>query len=122
MPAAHRRHAEWTPGRLVSWATTSVGPHAGELVQQILKARPHPEQGYRSCLGLMRLARRYGHERLEAASRRALDLNAHAYRHVKSILEKGLDRQLLHEPAEVTACTHANVRGAEYYAKQKGVI
>ncbi len=122
MPAAHRKHAEWSPGRLVSWARTSVGTHAGELVQQILKTRPHPEQGYRSCLGLMRLARRYGSERLEAASRRALSLKAYAYRHVKSILEKGLDRQPLAEPAEAAGGTHANVRGAKYYAAQKGAI
>jgi len=122
MPSAHRRHAEWTPGRLVGWANTAVGPNAGELVQQILKTRPHPEQGYRSCLGLMRLARRYGPERLEAASQRALNLKAYAYRHVKSILEKGLDRQPLPEPAEASAGSHANVRGSRYYAAQKGVM
>ncbi|MDP3062364.1 MAG: IS21 family transposase, partial [Chloroflexota bacterium] len=122
MPAAHRKHAEWSPGRLVSWARTSVGPNAGELVQQILKTRPHPEQGYRSCLGLMRLARQYGPERLEAASRRALSLKAYAYRHVNSILEKGLDRQPLPEPAEAAGGAHANVRGAKYYAAQKGVV
>jgi transposase len=122
MPAAHRKHAEWSPGRLVSWSTTSVGPQAGELVQQILKTRRHPEQGYRSCLGLMRLARRYGPERLEAACQRAMNLKAYAYRHVQSILEKGLDRQPLVESAEVTASAHANVRGANYYAAQKGVV
>lgn len=122
MPAAHRKHAEWSPERLISWAKTSVGPHAGELVEQILKTRRHPEQGYRSCLGLMRLARRYGPERLEAACQRALSLKAYVYRHVKSILEKGLDRQPLLDPVEVTVGTHANVRGAKYYAAQKGVI
>lgn len=122
MPAAHRKHAEWSPGRLVNWAKTSVGPFAGELVQQILKTRRHPEQGYRSCLGLMRLARQYGVERLEAACRRAINLKAYAYRHVKSILEKGLDRQPLSESTEVATGAHANVRGAEYYATQKEVI
>jgi len=122
MPAAHRKHAEWSPERLISWARTSVGPHAGEFVEQILKTRRHPEQGYRSCLGLMRLARRYSPERLEAACRRALNLKAYVYRHVKSILENGLDRQPLVEPAEVTVGIHANVRGAKYYAAQKGVI
>lgn len=121
MPAAHRRHAEWTPGRLIDWARTSVGPHAGELVEQILRTKVHPEQGYRSCLGLMRLARRYSPERLEAASQRALKLQAYAYRHVKSILEKGLDRQPLAETPNATAGAHANIRGPHYYAARKGV-
>lgn len=121
MPAAHRQHAEWTPQRLIEWARTTVGPQTGELVEQILKTRPHPEQGYRSCLGLMRLARQYGPERLEAASGRALKLEAYAYRHVKSILEKGLDRQPLAETSDAAAGTHANIRGPRYYATRKGV-
>src|SRR5690606_23628837 len=70
-PLAHQRHLEWSPERLVRWATT-VGSSAGALVQRILESKPHPEQGYRSCLGLMRLGKQYGVERLEAACFRAL--------------------------------------------------
>ncbi len=116
MPAAHRAHAEWTPGRLMNWAA-SVGPATGELVKRLLMEKQHPEQGYRSCLGLMRLARTVGRERMEAACTRALAIGAHRYRSVASILEKGLDRQPLTGPAqaELALPDHVNVRGPDYY-------
>jgi len=79
MPAVHRAHAEWTPSRLIAWGR-KAGPHTGAFVEQLLESRPHPEQGYRSCLGLMKLLRAYSAERLEAACRRALDIGAHSYR------------------------------------------
>jgi len=115
MPESHRRHAEWTPGRIVAWAERS-GPATGELVTVIMASRPHPEQGFRSCLGIMRLGRRYGDDRLEAAAIRALAIRAHTYRSLESILKTGLDAQPLpgDEPA-VTIGDHANVRGAAYY-------
>ncbi len=115
MPEAHRRHAEWTPGRIVAWAERS-GPATGQLVTVIMASRPHPEQGFRSCLGIMRLGRRYGDERLEAAAHRALAIRAHSYRSVESILKAGLDGQPLpgDEPG-TTIGDHANVRGAAYY-------
>jgi transposase len=116
MPAAHRAHAEWSPGRLLNWAAT-IGPATAELVKRLLLEKPHPEQGYRACLGLMRLARNYPHERLEAACTRALAVGAHRYRSVASILAKGLDQQPLTSPAqgELALPEHANVRGPTYY-------
>jgi transposase len=116
MPAAHRAHADWTPGRLINWAA-SVGPATGELVKRLLMEKQHPEQGYRSCLGLMRLARTAGRDRMEAACTRALAIGAHRYRSVASILEKGLDRQPVTGPAqaELPLPDHTNVRGPDYY-------
>ena len=116
MPAAHRAHAEWSPGKLIHWAA-SVGPATGELVKRLLMEKQHPEQGYRSCLGLMRLARSVGRERMEAACTRALAIGAHRYRSVDSILKKGLDRQPIPPAAqaELALPDHANVRGPDYY-------
>jgi transposase len=115
MPEAHRRHAEWTPSRIVAWAERS-GPATADLVTEIMASRPHPEQGFRSCLGIMRLGRRYGEERLEAAAVRALAIRGLSYRSVESILKAGLDDQPLPgaEPGP-TIGVHANVRGARYY-------
>jgi len=115
MPKSHREYLEWTPERLVRWAGKS-GPSTAGVAQAILDGRPHPLQGYRSCLGLMRLGKLYGEDRLEAACARALAIGATSYRSVESILKQGLDRQELPEkPPPRPALTHANVRGAEYY-------
>jgi len=86
------------------------------LVEAILAARPHPEQGYRSCLGILRLAKRYGPGRLEAACARAGAVGARSYRHVDAILQKGLDRlALATPPAAPPPAPHENVRGRDYY-------
>jgi transposase len=115
MPEAHRRHAEWTPGRIVAWAERT-GPATAGLVTVIMASRPHPEQGFRSCLGIMRLGRRYGDDRLEAAAARALAVRAHSYRSVESILKAGLDAQPLPGAEPVLSIgVHANVRGGAYY-------
>lgn len=115
MPAAHRAHAEWSPGKLITWGS-SVGPATGELVKRLLLEKRHPEQGYRACLGLMRLTRTVGRARMEAACTRALAIGAHRYRSVASILEKGLDRQpVAPAQAELPLPSHANVRGPDYY-------
>ena len=113
-PASHRRHMEWSPSRLVAWAK-SIGPETARLVETILADRPHPEQGYRSCLGLMSLARRYPADRVEQACARAVAIGARSYRSVKSILEKGLDRQTTADSSAVVIPMHRNVRGADYY-------
>ena len=115
MPVAHRRHAEWSPSRIIAWAR-QTGPATAGLAEAILEARPHPEQGYRSCLGIIRLADRYGPERVEAACRRALAARALSYRSVESILRHGLDSQPLQPdgPTRVHP-RHANLRGASYY-------
>src|SRR6516164_8949400 len=91
MPHAHRAHLEWSPSRLIRWGAT-VGPQTAALVEQILASRPHPEQGYRSCLGLLRLTKQYGAARVEAASARAVAVGARSYRHVAAMLKHGLDR------------------------------
>ena len=118
MPAAHQKHREWTPSRLIDWAK-KTGPNAAALVEAILKERRHPEQGYRSCLGILRLGKSYGDERLEAACARALALSARSYRHVKSILETSLDRapapEATAEPTTEQTAAHEHVRGARYY-------
>ena len=117
MPAAHREHMEWSPTRLVGWART-IGPETAKLVEAILRDKPHPEQGYRACLGLMSLGKRHGPERMEAAARRALGCGARSYRSVKSILAQGLDRVPLEQrPASPPLPGHANVRGPAYYAE-----
>jgi len=121
MPEAHRRYLEWSPGRLISWAGT-VGPETAALVTTILERRPHPEHGYRACLGIMRLAKHYPPARMEAASRRALFLGATSYRSVKSILARGLDKVPLPpapEPLPDLALVHENLRGPDYYAEEK---
>lgn len=119
-PAAHRRHLEWTPSRLIRWAET-VGPQTARLVSTLLESRPHPEQGYRSCLRILRLGRQLGAARLEAACQRALVLGTASYRSVRSILDKGLDRLLLEAPGQPLApIRHPNLRGAGYYAHERG--
>jgi len=117
MPSSHRAHAEWTPSRLIRWAE-KIGPATGHVVAGILKSRPHPEQGYRACLGLMRLGRRYGAPRLEAACERASHLRSYSYSTVRNILSSAQDRLPLEAPttAEGTTVTHDNIRGGDYYA------
>ncbi len=120
MPKSHRQHRDWSPSRLIRWGGT-IGPKTGELVEAILASRPHPEQGYRSCLGLLRLGKTYGDARLEVACSRALAVRARSYRHVKSILKNGLDR--VDPPAarpspSKTPETHENIRGSDYYKEE----
>ncbi|HMK85534.1 MAG TPA: IS21 family transposase [Steroidobacteraceae bacterium] len=116
MPSSHRAHAEWTPTRILSWAQ-NVGPHTRALCELILREHRHPEWGYRSCLGLFRLAKKYEHARMEAACARALFAGARSYRPVKTILEHGLDTQPLPTPERpaTAGATHNNVRGRDYY-------
>lgn len=116
MPSTHRAHAEWTPSRILSWAAT-VGESTRALCDVILRERRHPEWGYRSCLGLFRLAKKYSDARLEAASTRALFAGARSYRHVLTILQHNLDQQPLPTPELPAAAgkSHENVRGRDYY-------
>ena len=115
MPESHRLYAEWNPERFCKWAGR-IGDFTSELVNQIFSSRRHPEQGYRSCLGLMRLETRYGKERMEAAAKRALFFGYYSYKGVKNILEAGLDRVELEEPVGVVSKTHPNIRGTDYYS------
>ena len=115
MPAAHRAHKQWTPERLIHWGA-GIGPNTGQFVAQLLQRFKHPEHGYRSCLGLLGQAKRYGPARLEAACTLALELRAGYYRHVRDILASGRDLLPRSEPAsEWVAPAHDNVRGAANY-------
>ena len=115
MPSAHRQHAEWSPSRILSWAG-KLGPATQALCSAILADRPHPEQGFRSCLGILRLAKKYGDERVESACARCLAAHARSYRSVESVLKHGLDSQTEFD-AETTEAVieHENVRGPGYF-------
>jgi transposase len=115
MPHEHRRYLEWTPERIKAWGE-KIGPETRLFMEAIMQHREHPEHGYRSCLGLIRLARLYPPERMEQACRRALDLQAYNYKSVKSLLERGLEKT----PSEghrTIIPLHANVRGRRYYTE-----
>jgi len=115
MPERHRHHAQFSPERLQRWAAR-MGPETAALITQVLSERPHPEQGYRACLGILRLAKSYGDERLNAACTRALILGTHRYKSIESILKKGLDRQPLEPVTEPQLpAKHGNLRGSGYY-------
>jgi len=114
MPPAHQKYLEWSPERLVSWAQ-KTGPHTAQLVQVLLDSREHPQQAYRSCLGLLRLGSRYGEERLEAACRRALPAGIHSYKGVKNILDAKLDQAEVDEPSTIVPDSHEHIRGQNYY-------
>ena len=114
-PKAHQRYLEWTPSRVVEWSG-KIGPATAQVVERILASNRHPEQGFRSCLGIIRLGEQYPHARVEAASRRALALNVCSYQSLKSILENQLDGQAP-EPAPDPRppIDHPNLRGPDYY-------
>jgi transposase len=114
MPAAHRAHLEWTPQRLIEWGQ-QIGMACGELITRLLQTYKHPEHGYRSCLGLLSLSRRYGNERLESACERALALGTVRYRHVRDLLANNQDLVAQKAAPEWTSPAHANVRGPDYY-------
>src|SRR5487761_2270945 len=114
MPRAHREHAEWTPTRLINWGA-SIGMSTCAVVEHLLKSKPHPEQGYRACLGLLALARQYGQSRLEAASTLAVQLRSPTRKSVLSILQSGRDQRPATTPEELDLPEHPNVRGPKYY-------
>lgn len=114
-PKAHQKHMEWTPSRLIAWGA-SIGPNTGKFVEGIMARFPHPEQGYRSCLGVLSLSKRYTPQRVESAAARAVALGAYSYQSLKSILEKGLDTlPLTQAHTEAPTSLHENVRGPSYY-------
>jgi transposase len=115
MPKSHQAHLEWTPSRLIHWGE-SVGAATAQVIRTVLESKPHPEMGYRTCLGIMRLAKTYSPARLECASQRALQLQACSYQSLKSILKRSLDRQtILTAEADKSGPAHENVRGPRYY-------
>ncbi len=115
MPQSHRRHLEWSPGRFLNWAK-QIGPATLTLVRHQLENRPHPEHGYRACLGVLHQARHYGDERLERACIQAVKIGSPTYRSIASILKNGLDTIPSHEPeTRHEPLTHDNLRGPGYY-------
>ncbi len=119
MPKSHQKYLQWTPSRIIRWAGKN-GPNTQELITHILENKPHPEQGFRSCLGVMRLGKRYSPERLEAACARAIVIKGYSYKSVGSILKNGLDQQPLlfgQAPKPTEPVNHANIRGKQYYLK-----
>ena len=114
-PKSHQAHLEWTPSRMVHWAE-QIGPHTAKLFERILAEKPHPEMGYRSCLGIIRLAEEFSAARMEAAADRAIRTGACRFQSVKSILKNSLDQQPLPEPPPLLLPpSHDNIRGAEYF-------
>ena len=118
MPPAHKAYAEWTPERIVDW-TAKAGASTRALAERIIRSRDHPQQAFRSCLGLMRLGKIYGEDRLEAACARVLRVNAISYTSVKSVLKTGLDREPMRAAATTIPIDHSNIRGAEYYEGER---
>jgi transposase len=115
MPSAHRRYAFWTPARLIA-AAQKIGPSTAALCEAIIRAKPHPEQGFRSCFGILSLERAYGPVRIEAACRRGIAIGAASYRSIASILKNNLDKAFLAETAtEADPIQHDNIRGRSYF-------
>jgi transposase len=118
MPESHRRYLEWTPERLLRWAA-EVGPNTARLAQAVMESRDHPQQGFRSCLGIMRLSKDHPTERMEAAAQRALQHGVYSYKGLKRILASGLDGlPAEEEPPPPAARSQENLRGSAYYAKR----
>ena len=114
MPSHHRQRSEWTPERLAGWAA-QIGPATTAAVAALIASRTHPEQGFRAALGVLRLARDYGSERLDAACQRALKAGACRYRSIEAILKAGLDQQAPIAADSSALPAHDNLRGARYY-------
>lgn len=116
MPSAHRRHASWTPGRLVACAE-KIGPSTAALFEAIMTDRPHPEQGFRTCLGILALTRTYDNARVDAACRRGVSIKARSVASIRSILKNGLERAFLDEGerSDREPVRHGNIRGRDYF-------
>ena len=117
MPPAHQRYLEWTPTRIIQWAA-KTGAATAQVVEKIMSARTYPEQGYRACLGILRLGQNYEAERMEAAARRALKFHTCSFKSMRAILAAGLDQQAERPDLseQIPLPLHENVRGGEYYS------
>jgi hypothetical protein len=113
MPSSHRRYAEWTPDRFRRWAR-AIGPDTEGLVIAVLANRPHPEQGFRTCLGILRLYRGLDPVRAEAVSAKAVAIGALTYKSIASILAHNLDR-VRRQPESTAVIDHPNLRGPRYF-------
>ncbi len=119
MPKSHRKYLEWGPSRILEWAA-KTGESTEKVVKKLLDSRQYPEQAYRSCLGILRMGKSFGKDRLEAACARAVAIHGESYKSIRSILEKGLDKiPLGEESKEPLPLFHQNIRGADYYQTKK---
>ncbi len=116
MPESHKRHLQWTPNRIVNWAE-KIGTACAQVTQNIMDNRLHPEQGFRSCLGVIRLGKRYGNDRLESACKRALALNLASFKSIKNMLEANQDKLPLPQDKQITLPGNLNshIRRSNYY-------
>ncbi len=121
-PASHRAHLDWTPSRLIEWGT-SIGPHTGALIEHVIRSKPHPEQGYRSALGILRMSNKHSKPRLELASGKAIEIGSPSYKTVKTMLDQRMEAAPLrvetqrprHAEDMAGSLGAANVRGSGYY-------
>jgi transposase len=118
MPKAHREYAAWTPQRIVAWAA-QTGASTAAVVEQILSRKAYPEHGFRSCMGVISLGKRFSKERLEAACTRALAIRGVSYKSIKSILENNLDQKPLAGQLDLLPASHENIRGTHYYNDER---
>jgi len=114
MPADHRNYAEWSPERFIRWAR-SIGGNVAEIIKVVLKSRKHPEQAFKTCMGILNLVKEHGPDRLEKACEKALNFGFYSYRRIKNILDRGLEEDLFSEQKEHSISLHENVRGSKYY-------
>jgi transposase len=114
-PKSHQKHLQWTPSRILEWVKT-IGPECVQVAEKILAERPHPEHGYRAIMGIIRLGKAVGNQRLEAACRRALHFGTCSYTSIESILKNKLEAQPLEQDLPLPSPAHENLRGGHYYA------
>ena len=114
MPPEHRNYAEWSPERFIKWGQ-SIGDDVAEMIRVVLKSRKHPEQAFKTCMGILNLVKEHGPDRLNKACRRALGFGFYSYRRIKNILDRGLEEEALAESMELPVLSHENIRGSQYY-------
>jgi transposase len=114
MPPNHRYYATWSSGRFIRWAR-SIGHNAEDVIKKVLKSRKHPEQAFKSCMGILNLVKDYGPERLDKACKRALYFGFYSHKRIKNILDRGLEKDMLTEQKELFITSHKNLRGSGYY-------
>ena len=114
MPPNHRYYATWSSNRFIRWAR-SIGDNVEEVIKNVLKSRNHPEQAFKSCMGILNLVKEYGPERLDKACERALYFGFYSYKRIKNVLDRGLEKDALTEQKELFITSHENLRGSEYY-------
>lgn len=115
MASAHRFVSEWTPERFISWAE-SIHEDVKMYIQKILESKQHPEQAYKSCIGILSFGKKVGNERLIKACSRALNYGIYSYKAIQNILEKGMDSYTEPEENEqLKMPLHDNIRGKNYY-------